>query len=73
VFAPRSLMGAVFLSLFVSNKIIGRLGGFYETMTPSAFWLMHAGIATAGAVLAMATARPLRGVLGAGLGSRTPA
>ncbi len=54
-----TLMGAVFLSLFVSNTIVGRLGGLYEHMTPAAFWGMHAVIAATGAVLATLLARPL--------------
>ena len=58
-----TLMGAVFLSLFISNSIIGRLGGFYEAMTPTMFWLMHAAIATAGAVLAVTLRSPLKRAL----------
>lgn len=46
-----TLMGAVFLSLFVGNVIIGWIGGLYEHMTPTAFWGLHAGIAAAGGVL----------------------
>ena len=58
-----TLMGAVFLSLFVGNALVGRLGGFYEMMTPVSFWLMHAAIAAAGGVLAMVLARPLKRML----------
>ncbi|MFC5526116.1 peptide MFS transporter [Rhodanobacter ginsengisoli] len=54
-----TLMGAVFLSLFLANMIIGWLGGFYESMTPTAFWAMHAGIASLGGVLAFVLRRPL--------------
>jgi POT family proton-dependent oligopeptide transporter len=60
-----TLMGAAYLSLFASNTIIGRLGGLYETMTPTAFWLMHAAIAAAGAALAMTVGRPLKRILDA--------
>jgi POT family proton-dependent oligopeptide transporter len=48
-----TMMGAVFLSLFVSNNIIGWIGGFYEQMSPARFWAMHAAIAAAGGVLAL--------------------
>jgi POT family proton-dependent oligopeptide transporter len=48
-----TMMGAVFLSLFLSNTTLGRLGSFYEGMSPSAFWVMHAAIAATGAVLAL--------------------
>lgn len=54
-----TLMGAVFLTLFVSNTLIGWLGGFYEQMTPAAFWAMHAGIAAIGGMLAFGLRRPL--------------
>jgi POT family proton-dependent oligopeptide transporter len=54
-----TMMGAVFLSLFVANSLIGWLGGFYEHMTPTAFWAMHAGIAATGGVLALGLRRPL--------------
>lgn len=58
-----TLMGAVFLSLFVGNSIIGWLGGFYEQMTPAGFWSMHAGIAATGGVLAIVLSRPLKRAL----------
>ncbi len=58
-----TLMGAVFLTLFVSNTIIGRLGGLYEHMAPAAFWAMHAGIAAIGGVLAFGLRRPLKRAL----------
>ena len=58
-----TLMGAVFLTLFVSNTIIGRLGGLYEHMTPAAFWAMHAGIAAIGGLLAFGLRRPLKRAL----------
>lgn len=58
-----TMMGAVFLTLFVGNTIIGWLGGFYEHMTPAAFWAMHAGIAAIGGVLASVLKRPLKQAL----------
>jgi POT family proton-dependent oligopeptide transporter len=48
-----TLMGLVFMSLFVSNTLIGWIGGFYEKMTPAAFWAMHAAIAAGGGLLVM--------------------
>ena len=54
-----TMMGVAFLTLFLSNITIGRLGGYYEQMTPAMFWALHAGIAATGAVLAMLFARPL--------------
>ncbi|MEO8803804.1 MAG: peptide MFS transporter [Rudaea sp.] len=58
-----TLMGAVFLTLFISNTIIGWLGSFYEHMTPAGFWAMHAAIAACGGVLAFALKRPLKRAL----------
>lgn len=54
-----TLMGAVFLTLFIANSIIGWLGSFYEHMTPAGFWAMHAGISAVGGVLAVGLRRPL--------------
>jgi POT family proton-dependent oligopeptide transporter len=58
-----TMMGVAFLTLFLSNITIGRLGGFYEQMTPAMFWALHAGIAAAGAILAALLARPLARIL----------
>ena len=63
-----TLMGAVFLSLFVSNALVGWLGGFYERLGPTGFWALHMGIALAGAVLASVLARPLGKVFEAATG-----
>jgi POT family proton-dependent oligopeptide transporter len=54
-----TLMGVVFLSLFVSNILVGWIGGFYERMTPAMFWAMHAGIAAVGGMLALLLNKPL--------------
>jgi POT family proton-dependent oligopeptide transporter len=59
-----TLMGAIFLSLFVGDFIVGWLGEFYESMTPAAFWAMHAGIAATGGILAFLLKRPLKPLLG---------
>ena len=58
-----TLMGAVFLTLFIGNTIIGRLGSLYEQMTPAAFWAMHAAIAATGGLLAFGLRRPLKRAL----------
>ena len=51
-----------FLTLFVSNNIIGWIGGFYEQVSPLAFWLMHAAIAATGGVLVLLFGRRLHRV-----------
>jgi len=58
-----TLMGFVFLTLFLSNTTIGTLGRLYEHMSPAAFWSMHAAIAATGGILAMVFARPLGRIL----------
>ncbi len=56
-------MGAIFLSLFLADFLVGWIGGLYETMSPAAFWAMHAGIAAMGGVLAFLLKRPIRALL----------
>jgi POT family proton-dependent oligopeptide transporter len=60
-----TMMGAVFLSSFISDFALGWLGGLYDTMSPAAFWAMHAGIAAVGGLLSFALRRPLKALLGA--------
>jgi POT family proton-dependent oligopeptide transporter len=66
--APRSvratMMGAVFLSLFAGDFVVGWLGIFYDRMAPAQFWAMHAGIAAIGGLLAWGLRRPIRALLG---------
>src|SRR5205807_1783544 len=54
-----TLMGLAFMSLFVSNNLIGWIGGFYEKMTPAQFWAMHAAIAASGGFLVILFGRRL--------------
>ena len=58
-----TMMGVAFFSAFVANYLVGWLGGFYEKMTPTDFWLMHAGLSGAGAVLTWLCLKPLNRVL----------
>lgn len=60
-----TLMGTVFLTLFLSNLTMGWIGGFYEAMTPLQFWSLHAAIAATGGVLATTLRRPLGRILAA--------
>lgn len=48
-----TMMGGVFLSLFLANITLGWLGGFYEHLGPVAFWAMNVGIASGGGALAL--------------------
>lgn len=64
-----TLMSAAFLTLTLANFLIGWLGGFYERITPSEFWLMHAGIGATGGVLVLLFGSRLRAALAAGVNS----
>ena len=58
-----TLMGLTFMSLFISNNLIGWIGGFYERMSPIAFWTVHAAIGAIGGILLMLFGRRLSRVL----------
>lgn len=58
-----TLMGLAFMSLFMSNNLIGWIGGFYEKMTPAQFWTMHAAIAAGGGLLVLLLGRQLSRIL----------
>jgi POT family proton-dependent oligopeptide transporter len=68
--APRklksTLMGVAFLSLFIANTTIGRLGAYYERLGPTSFWTLHAAIAATGGLLAMVFASRLARVFADG-------
>ncbi|WP_293874380.1 MFS transporter [Sphingomonas sp. UBA978] len=55
--APRGrggmMVGIFYLHGFVAHLVVGRLGAAYATMPASRFWLIHVGIATAGALVAL--------------------
>lgn len=65
--APRSIsslmLGAYYLAVAIGSMADGWLGGLYESMTPVAFWLMHAGVIGAGAVVFLVLAPWLSRVL----------
>jgi POT family proton-dependent oligopeptide transporter len=54
-----TMMGVSFLTLFVANNLIGRIGTFYEKMSPASFWSLHAAIGAAGGLLMLLFARAL--------------
>ena len=54
-----TMMGVAFLTLFVANNLIGRIGTYYEKMTPMTFWALHAGMGMVGGLLALAFRRSL--------------
>lgn len=48
-FAPKAInatvIGLYYLAFFAANTLVGWVGGFYETMPTTTFWLLHAGFA----------------------------
>jgi POT family proton-dependent oligopeptide transporter len=61
-----TVMGAILLSLFVADLMVGWTGSFYEDMSPAAFWAMNAGISATGGILTFVLNRPLKWLLGIG-------
>lgn len=50
-----TIMGVYYLHMFACNSLVGKLGGYVETMSGVNFWLLHAGlIATAAAIMLVA-------------------
>jgi hypothetical protein len=60
------------MTLFVSNNLIGWIGGFYGKMPPFGFWAMHVAIAIVGALVIALFGRRLSRVLRPGWGTRRP-
>ena len=48
-YAPKAInatiIGLYYLAFFAANTLVGWVGGFYETMPTTNFWLLHAGFA----------------------------
>ncbi len=40
-----TIIGLYYLAFFAANSLVGWIGGFYETMPTTTFWLLHAGLA----------------------------
>ena len=48
-YAPKAInatiIGVYYLAFFAANSLVGWVGGFYETMPTTTFWLLHAAFA----------------------------
>lgn len=53
--APKAInatvIGLYYLAFFAGNSMVGYVGGWFETMPTTEFWLMHAGFATVAGVV----------------------
>jgi len=58
-----TMMGTVFLSLFLGNITIGWLGSLFDRMSALQFWAMHAAIAALGGTLAVLLNRRLNALI----------
>jgi proton-dependent oligopeptide transporter, POT family len=58
-----TMMGVCFLTLFAANNAIGRIGTYYEKMTPITFWTLHAAIGAVGGLLLILFGRSLARIL----------
>jgi len=67
--APNSLRGTMLgvnaLSQAAASLLSGRMGGLYESVSPSTFWLINAAICSGGGVLLLAGSPALRRWFGA--------
>ena len=54
------MVGVYYLSMFAGSIISGRLGGLYERLSSTQFWLLHAVIVGTGGLLLLLFARRLR-------------
>jgi POT family proton-dependent oligopeptide transporter len=45
------MVGVYYLSIFAGSLISGRLGGIYESVSPTVFWSFHAGIVAAASAI----------------------
>ncbi len=54
-----TMVSGAYLTLFVSNILMGWIGSYYEKMDPATFWALDAGIAAIGALLVLIFGRQL--------------
>jgi proton-dependent oligopeptide transporter, POT family len=58
-----TMLGVNLASVFIASVISGRLGGLYEQVSATGFWLLHAAIVGGGGVGVFMLIRPLRYLL----------
>ncbi len=61
--ANATMIGVLYLLFFVTNLMVGWIGGLYETMPHTSFWLLHAGLCAASTLALTILYRPLMNVL----------
>jgi POT family proton-dependent oligopeptide transporter len=65
--SPRAIgglmIGVYYLSLFLANMAVGRLGGLLETLGGGPFWLLHSGLMAGGFAILVVFAVAFRHLL----------
>ncbi len=59
-----TMLGVFYLLYFITNLLVGWIGGFYEAMSHGAFWALHAALCAASGLVLVLLARPLKAALG---------
>jgi POT family proton-dependent oligopeptide transporter len=59
-----TMMGGVFLALFVGNVMLGWVGSFFDQMSAAQFWLLDVAIGMVAVIAALALLGPMRRALG---------
>ena len=44
------MLGIYYLAFFAANKLVGYVGGLFETMPTTTFWLLHVATAAVGLI-----------------------
>jgi proton-dependent oligopeptide transporter, POT family len=58
-----TLIGAFYVHVFLSNMMVGWLGGRLETMSGANFWLLHAGLTAVAALILLLVRGPVGRIL----------
>ena len=54
-----TIVGVFYLQLFMSNMLVGWLGGFLDRMSGANFWMLHAALTAGAALILLAVRRPV--------------
>jgi len=58
-----TMMGVLFLSIFLGNLLVGTLAGLWETLSHASFFALHAALAFGAFLIMLLVARPVERLL----------
>lgn len=58
-----TMMGVLFLSIFLGNLLVGTLAGLWETLSHASFFALHAALAFGAVLVMLLVARPMERLL----------